>query len=155
MRFLSAIALFALWMVLSASYNVAHVALGAVVAIIVVWLSPKAAPNARRFSLTAAIAYVPWLFIRVLKSGFHVCGLILKPGLPIKPELIKHKTELSSDGELVVLGNSITLTPGTITVEVAAGELIVHAIDPSSQQDLVSGALDRKVGQLFTAKESG
>ena len=60
-----------------------------------------------------------------------------------------------SDGELVVLGNSITLTPGTITVEVAPGEVIVHAIDTSSQQDLASGVLDDKVSGLFSAKEGG
>ena len=52
-----------------------------------------------------------------------------------------------------MLGNSITLTPGTITIEVAPGELIVHAIDAPSQEDLVSGVLDYKIGRLFPMKE--
>ena len=158
MRIFYTIALFVLWLVLSASYNLAHVAFGAIVAFVVVWLSPKAPPQVRRFSWTTLITYVPWLFVRVLRSGFHVSRLILQPGLPIKHELVKHKTDLTSDGELVVLGNSITLTPGTITVEVTPGELIVHAIDSASQQDLTEGALDAQVGRLFlplSTEESG
>lgn len=154
MRFFAAVALFVLWLVLSASYNFIHVATGAVVASLVVWLSPSGSSHVRRFSLMAALAYIPWLFVKMLKSGFHVCRLILDPALPIAPQLVHHKTNLSSDGEIVVLGNSITLTPGTITVEVAPGELIVHAIDAESHQDLSRGVFDDRVSRMFSAKEA-
>jgi multicomponent Na+:H+ antiporter subunit E len=97
--------------------------------------------------------YVPWLISRILKSGFHVSRLILDPALPIAPVLVQHKTKLSSNGELVVLGNSITLTPGTITVEVAPGELLVHALDAASCEELKSGVFDDRVGRLFSVKE--
>jgi multicomponent Na+:H+ antiporter subunit E len=153
MRFFAAAALFALWLVLSASYNPIHVVAGAVVAILVVWLSPSGSAHVKRFSWLAAISYIPWLWGRMLKSGFHVCRLILDPALPIAPELIHHKTKLSSDGELVVLGNSITLTPGTITVEIAPGELVVHAIDATSREDLSSGVFDDRVSRIFSEKE--
>ena len=152
MRIFSAFALFVLWLVLSASYNVLHMATGAVVASMVVWLSPTGAPHVRRFFWLAALMYVPWLIGRILKSGFHVSRLILDPALPIAPELVRHKTKLSSDGELVVLGNSITLTPGTITVEVAPGELTVHALDAASCEELKSGVFDDRVGRLFSVK---
>lgn len=154
MRIFSALALFGLWLVLSASGNFAHLAFGALVAAIVVWVSPKPNPNAKKLFWVAAIAYIPWLFIRVLKSGIHVSKLILQAELPIKPTLIEHKTSLSSDGELTVLGNSITLTPGTITVEVEPGKLLVHAIDGDSHQELSAGAFDTKVSQLFSNNES-
>ena len=153
MRILATVALFVLWLVLSASYNPIHVATGAIVAGIIVWLSPAGSPHTRRFSWVAVLIYVPWLMGRILKSGFHVSRLILDPAMPIKPELITHKTDLTSDGELVVLGNSITLTPGTITVEVAPGELLVHAIDASSQDDLSGGVLDKKVKSMFSEME--
>jgi multicomponent Na+:H+ antiporter subunit E len=153
-RVLSAIAFFVLWLVMSASYNPGHVILGALVAMVIAWINPASAPHVRNFSWILALGYVPWLFWRVLKSGLHVSRLILHPSLPIKPEFIQHKTSLSSDGELVVLGNSITLTPGTITVEVAPGELTVHAIDTSSQQDLTSGVFDDKISKIFSKKES-
>ena len=63
------------------------------------------------------------------------------------------KTQLRSDGELFVLGNSITLTPGTITIEVAPGELLVHAIDAHSQQDLSRGLLEERVSRLLSTEE--
>lgn len=154
MRIISTIALFALWLILSGSYHPVHMALGAITACTVVWLGPKAAPHTRRFGCLSALLYMPWLFMQVLKSGLHVSRLILHPALPIKPELVSYETKLSSDGELVVLGNSITLTPGTITVEIAPRRLIVHAIDTEAKQDLLSGALDAKVGALFSAKGS-
>ena len=52
-----------------------------------------------------------------------------------------------------MLGNSITLTPGTITVEVSPGELLVHALDASSCEELKSGVFDDRVGRLFSVKE--
>jgi multicomponent Na+:H+ antiporter subunit E len=102
-------------------------------------------------SWLAALGYLPWLLGKVLKSAFHVSKLILQPSLPISPRMVQHKTELKSDGELVVLGNSITLTPGTITVEVAPGELTVHAIDEASIADLSAGAFDDKISGMFTS----
>ena len=86
-------------------------------------------------------------------SGLHVSRLILHPKLPISPKLIRHKTKLKSDAELVVLGNSITLTPGTITVEIAPGELVVHAIDEASSTDITDGILDSRIERLFSTRE--
>jgi multicomponent Na+:H+ antiporter subunit E len=152
MRIFAAVALFVLWLVLSASYNLIHITIGAIIASMIAWFTPAGPPHVRRISWLAVLGYVPWLFGRILKSSFHVSRLILHPALPIEPELIHHKTKLTSDGELVVLGNSITLTPGTITVEVAPGELVVHTIDKSSCKDLVNGLYDSKVSRLFLAK---
>lgn len=152
MRILTAVILFALWLVISATYDPAHVVVGAVVSVLVAWLNP-ALPHMRRLSWPAAIAYQPWLFGRILKSGIHVSRLILDPKLPIKPQLIKHETKFKTDGELVSLGNSITLTPGTITVEVGPGELLVHAIDDESRKDLLDGRFEEKIGRVFVAPE--
>ena len=152
MRILTAVILFALWLVLSATYDPAHVIVGAAVAALVAWLNP-ALPHLRRLSWVAALAYQPWLFGRILKSGIHVSRLILDPKLPIEPELIRHKTQFTTDGELVALGNSITLTPGTITVEVAPGELVVHTIDEASRKDILDGSFEAKIGGIFSPKE--
>ena len=152
MRILTAFILFVLWLVLSATYDPAHVVVGAGVAALVAWLNP-ALPHMRRVHWLSAFAYQPWLFGRIFKSGIHVSRLILDPKLPISPELVRHQTKFKSDGELVVLGNSITLTPGTITVEVAPGELIVHAIDDASRKDLLDGSFEDKIGRVFEPKE--
>ena len=153
MRMIGAILLFVFWLLLSASYDVAHVVAGAFFAGVVMWMNPAGAAATRKLSWLAVLGYLPWLIGRILKSGFHVSRLILDPSLPISPRLIRHQTNLKSDGELVVLGNSITLTPGTITVEVAPGELLVHAIDEVSSTDLTDGVLDARVGRIFSDTE--
>jgi multicomponent Na+:H+ antiporter subunit E len=153
MRILGALLLFGFWLVLSASYDVVHVAAGAVAAGVVMWLKPTGGGSIRTISWLAGLRYLLWLIGQILKSGLHVSRLILDPALPISPRLIRHKTRLESDGELVLLGNSITLTPGTITVEVAPGELLVHAIDEASCADLTHGVLDARVGRVFSAKD--
>lgn len=155
MRVAAAIGLFALWVGLSASYHPGHLVAGAIFSGAIAWLNPIGVARARGVSLPAAMAFVPWIFLRILRSGLHVSYLILHPSLPISPRLIRHETKLASDGELVVAGNSITLTPGTITVEARPGELIVHAIDEVSSEDLVGGALERRVGRVFPPQEGG
>lgn len=150
MRIFAVLGLFVLWLVLSGSYDLIHVVIGAIIASMIVWFTPIGPPHVRRVSWLAVLGYVPWLIGRILKSGFHVSRLILHPALPISPKIIHHKTKLTSDGEIVVLGNSITLTPGTITVEVAPGELVVHTIDEASSKDLVNGVFDAKVSRLFS-----
>lgn len=149
-RIPSIVLLFLIWLILAASYDVAHMVLGAVAAVGVVWLNPVApASPFKNVSWWGLVGYLPWLFVRVLKSGIHVTRLILDPALPIAPRLIQHPTELESEGEVVILGNSITLTPGTITVEVSSDELLVHAIDEVSGRDLTEGVLERKISQMF------
>lgn len=150
MKFVGALLLFVFWLLLSTSFYVGHVVTGAFVAVLIMWLRPPRPAPTHKVSWLAAIAYLPWLVGRVLKSALHVSKLILAPSLPISPRMIEHKTELKSDGELVVLGNSITLTPGTITVEVAPGQLVVHAIDEASGADLSAGAFDERIGRIFT-----
>jgi multicomponent Na+:H+ antiporter subunit E len=153
MRILSALFLFALWLVLSASNDVAHVVAGAAVALLVVWLNPTRERRGSGASWLSGLAYLPWLTVRIIKSALHVSRLILSPSLPISPRFVRHQTELKSDGELVVLGNSITLTPGTITVEVEPGELLVHAIDEASSTDLTEGVFDARVSGIFATQD--
>lgn len=154
MRMIGALLLFGFWLILSATYDVAHVVAGAFFAGVVMWLNPQTRTATRKVSWLSALSYLPWLLARIFKSALHVSRLILDPALPISPRFIRHQTALKSDGELVVLGNSITLTPGTITVEIEPGELVVHAIDEASSLDLSGGVLDAKVSGLFTTRES-
>ena len=65
----------------------------------------------------------------MLLSGRHVAYLILHPRLPIEPALIRYTTGLEDPVAIVILGNSITLTPGTITADVQGNELTIHAMD--------------------------
>lgn len=145
-----AAALFVVWMALSGSHDAIHIALGLGVALVVTWLNPASSSSpVRDVPFFGILGYLPWLFTRILSSGLHLTRLILDPALPIAPRLIRYDTELQGDGEIVLLGNSVTLTPGTITVEVEPGELVVHTIDDRSSQDLIDGRLEGRIRRVF------
>jgi len=147
------LALFAVWLVLSGRYDLFHVITGFVVACGVAWLNTGFAHSAfHQFPWVRAVVYIPWLFLRVVQSSLHLTKLILSPSLPIRPKLISYRSHLQHQGAIVVLGNSVTLTPGTITVEVKGSNLLVHAIDEAAGEDLTSGRMEEKIARVFQEK---
>ena len=151
---LRTIALFALWLLLSESFNPVHMAIGFGAALGVALLnSSEQSLTEYRVRWIGLLVYAPWLFGRILASGMHLTYLILHPSLPLNPQVIRHRTRLSGDTAITILGNSITLTPGTVTVEVNGNELEVHALDEASGADVISLRLENKIAGLFTRKE--
>lgn len=154
--------LWMLWVALSGSYTIANLLLGAVIAGLVVWINPsQAAPSVPLTgrSVMRGIGSLPWLFGRIVVSSVHMARLILDPRLPIDPQVVRYEPTLKHDWAIVLMGNSITLTPGTITVHADHTQLLVHAIDGESAEDLVSGRLERKLAPIFeqtkeTAREA-
>ena len=146
------VVLFVIWLLLSESFNALHMAVGFGAALLVALLRTDLRDE-RVYLIRwwRALLYAPWLFSRMLVSGLHVSYLILHPRLPIKPVLFRHRADLGSDEAVLLMGNSITLTPGTVTVEADTEELIVHALDEDSTRDVTSKRLEQKVGQVFPA----
>ena len=95
--------------------------------------------------LPGLIRYVPWLIGQVIRSNLDVARRIVSPELPIHPSVIKvdatHHTEVGR----VTYANSITLTPGTITLDVSAETIEVHALTEDATNDLMSGEMARRV----------
>ncbi len=152
--FLKTAAFFIIWLILSGRYNPYHLGLGLVVSFGVAWLNSGHTDSPfRNFPLLKILWYFPWLFGRIVQSSLHLTALILHPSLPIAPKLIHYRTTLQSQAAVVLLGNSITLTPGTITVEVSSHELIVHAMDDASGHDLTSQRLEQKIAKVFQQQE--
>ena len=141
---------FAIWLLLSASFNLFHLGLGLVAAFAVAWFNT--ARSVSRFVMLRPRFswYFPWLLGRILQSGFHLSVLILHPALPIDPKLVRFRTTLRDEAGIVLLGNSITLTPGTLTVDVDSQDLLVHAMDDKSAHDVTSRRIERQIAGLFS-----
>jgi multicomponent Na+:H+ antiporter subunit E len=128
-----------MWCVLSGKFDALHlgtglVAAGVVAAMTLRWRAPERLPVWR------LLAYAPGLVWAILKSNIHVAWLVLvRPGA-VAPQFVTVRHGLSSARAQTLLGCSITLTPGTVTVEMGPEEALVHALDAFSAEDLASGA---------------
>ena len=96
------------------------------------------------------ILYIPWLFWQILVSNIDVAYRVWHPSMPIHPKLIKVPFETKTDLGTVIYCNSITLTPGTVTVSVdnENQELLIHALSDKAADGILSGNMHEKVKKL-------
>ena len=145
----SVIVTYAFWLVLSGHYTAPLMIVGAVSSLAVVALASRMAVIDREghpiYLFGRAMWYWPWLIWQIIKSGIDVSRIILSPSLPISPTLINVKASQKSVVGVVTYANSITLTPGTVSVEVEGDEITVHAITRAGAMDLAEGEMDRMV----------
>jgi len=151
--FASAVAVtYAFWLVLSGHYTATLMIIGAVCSVLVVALASRMAVLDKEghpiYLLVRAVWFWPWLIWEIVKSGISVSKIILSPSLPISPTLINVRASQKTAVGLVTYANSITLTPGTVSVEVEGDEITVHAITRDGAMDLAEGGMDRVVSRF-------
>jgi multicomponent Na+:H+ antiporter subunit E len=147
-----AVTLFAFWMLLSGMITPFLVAAGIGSAIAVALLARRMEVADREghpiHLAPAALTYWPWLLKEIAVCGWQVAKIILHPRLPVSPALVRFKPSQKSAVGLVTHANSITLTPGTITVEADHDEFLVHALTLEGARALADSAMDRRVRAL-------
>ena len=135
-RILMFIFAFAVWCILCWVPDTQHLIAGAVVALIVASIMgsmfvtrPHMLFNPIRVSYFL-FWYIPIFIWELIRANFDVAYRVIHPSMPIKPGIVRLKTELKSDTGLTFLANSITLTPGTLTVDIDKenGILYIHWI---------------------------
>lgn len=143
------VSLYLFWLLLSGFFTPFLLSAGVGCALAVVWF-------ARRMDVVdaeghpiqmgpRALLYWPWLLKEIIKSAWDVSKIILHPRLPISPTLVRFKPTQRTDVGLVLHANSITLTPGTITIEAHAQEFFVHGLTRTSAQGVIDSEMDRRV----------
>jgi len=94
--------------------------------------------------------YLLVFFWDLVKSNIHVALIVLKPSLPINPGIVKTKTVLKSKMARMILTNSITLTPGTLTVDIEDDILYIHWIDVKSEDiDVATEKIVKKFEKIL------
>jgi len=149
-RLTLAIALFLFWLLLSGHYTPFLLAAGLASSLLIAWFSDRLMSVVDReghpIHLTiGALTYWPWLLWEIAKSAWDVTRRILDPKLPISPVHVRLKAGQHSDVGRVTYANSITLTPGTITIELEGDDLLVHALTREGAESLKGGDMDRRV----------
>lgn len=152
MRLALVVTLFAFWLALSGMFTPFLLAAGlgsAIAVAALAWRMEVADREGYPIRLTpGAVAYWPWLIKEIAVSGWRVTRIILDPRLPVSPTLVRFKPSQQTTVGLVTHANSITLTPGTLTVEAGRGEFLVHALTREAAQGLAGSEMDRRVRRL-------
>lgn len=94
-------------------------------------------------------AFVPYLLYEIVKSNLLVAYVVLHPRLPIEPRLTEVRSAVWGGMPVMALANSITLTPGTLTVRVDGQDFLVHTLIPEAREGLFDGALEQGVRFVF------
>lgn len=149
--------LYLFWLLLSGYFTAFLLSAGLGCTLAVVWLSHRMdvidhEGHPIHLSLRAVLSYWPWLTKEIFKSAWDVSRIILSPSLPISPTLVRFKPSQRGDVGLVIHANSITLTPGTLSVEVGPDEFLVHALTEEGAAGVTSGDMDRRVTEFEAHK---
>ncbi len=151
-----------LWLVFSGKFDALHLAYGVVsiVLVTVMCRDLRVGPHDRpenevfqRVRWPRALAYPWWLLWQILVANVQVALLIVHPRMPISPVLLRFHSGLQSDLARLTLGNSITLTPGTLTLRVDDDVFVVHALHTRLAAGLLDGSMPRQVAAVFGEPE--
>ncbi len=141
------IVLFLFWLLVSSEVNLQSIAAGLAVTFFVSYLSyDLMAKDHLRLPKPRAIAPMLLFFItlvfEIVKANISMARIVLDPKLPIEPSIVKFKTRLKSDTAKVTLANSITLTPGTITMDIIGDTFYVHALTREAAEDVMNWPIE-------------
>ena len=144
-------ALFAYWLLLSGHYETWMVVSGGVLcALVVAFCWAKGIADDEGFPIALVgrgLIYWPWLLSQIVISALRVTRLILDPRLPISPTIVRVDARTRTAVGLVSYANSITLTPGTISIEASERkrQIWVHAIEETSADEMANDEMSRRV----------
>ncbi len=145
--------------VLLAGFHVQELMLGALVSVILTIILAKLVNYTidYRFPVKLLVfifAYLPIFTWQLILSNIDVARRVLSPKIPLNPGFVKIKTDLKGDFAKLTLANSITLTPGTLSVDVKGEYLYVHTVDvkgktPEENREFISAKFEKVLGGIF------
>ncbi len=139
------------WVLWSGLYKPLVLGLGAFSCVLSVYMAHRMGffRHQGLFSLIPRLpAYWWWLLREIIVSSLEVAKIVLSPSMPISPKMVQLEAQSHSQVGQVILGNSITLSPGTVTLDVHEGKLLVHCLTRENALALRSGEAVRRAAQL-------
>ena len=150
---ITTIAMFIFWILLSGEFTFILITSGVVASLITAYLSHdifigKADLKTETGRVFKFIVYIPWLLWEIILANVEIAYLVLSPKPLVDPQIVRFKNDLKTDLGIVTLAHSITLTPGTVTVEANREEFVIHAIWQKSAEGIIGGEMQRKVKKI-------
>jgi multicomponent Na+:H+ antiporter subunit E len=149
-------ALLGFWLLLSWRLDPLFLTMGAVSAAVVTVASTvllertigSAGTHPRVRTLRMA-PYVVWLLWRMLLSALQIAWIVINPRVPPEPGIVRIPIQLASPAARTMLSNSLTLVPGTMTLEISDDEVTVHSFTPDAVDDLASAEMQNRIAAIF------
>jgi len=113
---------------------------------------PSLGRSGRR--LLRAVVALPVLLLEILKANVALAAVLLDPRLPIDPEVVRVESAAESDLERTAFASAVTLTPGTVVLDVTDGTFHVHALTAASRESLRQGTIERGVAFVFGGRQA-
>lgn len=152
-----AVVLAVFWLLLSGIINPLLLSFGALSVVIVLFTLKRmdeVENESRQISTSLRlIRYLPWLIGQIFSSSIHVTKLIWGSPDKVSPVLAKIDAKDIPVSNRVLYANSITLTPGTLSVDLEDGEVTVHALQKSSIEELKEGGMEKKIKGIWGANK--
>ena len=145
------------WVIFSGLIDPFHLSLGVISCLLVTWMSSSMlfANRADGIGIRARqaimlLGYLLWLLWQIVLANVHILKLALNPaGLEeVRPRVVRFRTGLRTDFGKFVLAQSITLTPGTVTIKIIGDEFVIHAISKFAADGL-DGAMEARIAAIF------
>ena len=140
------------WLSMSGHYTTFVLSLGAASVLFVVYLTRRMDlfdQDTFQFSIKwKHFGYWIWLGKEIFNSNIAVAKVVLSPRLNISPRMIEFKSSQKTELGLVIFTNSITLTPGTVSVDIEDDKIIVHALNAELARGVLNGEMDSRVTAL-------
>jgi len=126
--------IFVLWLAFTTSFEIFEVLAGLVVSFIIALFTydsftTRGVKGLSPVKLIYVFQYLIVFLIALIKANFHVAKIVLSPKLPINPGIVEFESKLDSDFAKMILANSITLTPGTLSVDVIENRFFIHWLE--------------------------
>ncbi len=153
----SFLVLFVPWLVLSGKFDSAHVGMGVLCSLLVgywcadlLFQDKATTPGNRLRQVIGFVGYMGWLLVQVILANLHVFRVALSPRMNelLSPQMVEFDSTLEKELSKFILANSITLTPGTVTVRVEGSRFLVHALTDSAAHGL-PGAMEKRIAKIF------
>ena len=141
------------WLMISLDFGTLNLALGIASAFLVVVISTSMdvvdhESQPLHLMTTRLPLFWGWLSRRIIRSNLDVTRRIWAPGRTISPTVVRIKSSQKSALGKVIYANSITLTPGTVTLSIEGEDILVHALTRKDAETLQQGEMDRRVTEL-------
>jgi multicomponent Na+:H+ antiporter subunit E len=152
--------LMVIWVIFSGLMDGFHLTLGVISCGLVTWMSSDLLFDDREIGLRDRLRqtvrmtlYLAWLLWQIVLANLHLLKLAFGSANLRQPQIVRYKTELKTDFEKFLFANSITMTPGTVTIKILGDTFYIHAISDFAVEGL-DGEMDRRIAHIFAETKS-